>query len=475
MITASENSRLRKILKNSAAGILTYVIQLIITFVSRMIFIKYLNIGYLGINSLYTNVLSLLSLADLGFDTVLMYSLYAPIANKQNDLIRKLVDGFKKIYKIIAIIIFVLGILLIPFLKYIIRDSGLSENDLIKYYLFFLVNTVSSYFVIYKSALLQADQKVYIIKLVKSGSQLLCGILQIISIVLIQNYTIYLCIMVFTTILNNIIVNFIANKKYPFIKERKTDFLDLNLKKELIENTKATCIYKIGTTIINSSTSILISIVLGSVFVGYYSNYYTVILAINSIIGIFITALIPSIGNYLTNKENKYNAMELFHIIIFLFFIIATIVTGILVLNFDAIIKIWIGKQFIISRYSVLVIIAYFFFQCIAHPVWIFRETSGLFRNIKNCIILMAILDISLAYLLGKIWGMSGIIFGTIIARLLTLFWYEPKLLYKFVFKEKVRNYWIHWIKYFILSCISLFIILQMIESSNKFSDIFCK
>ncbi len=449
----SNGSRTRYLKKNAVEGALSYAIQVAVTFISRVFFIRYLGIGYLGVNDLYTNILSVLALANLGVDTVLMYSLYKPIADNDITLIRQLMYTFKRLYRIIALAILLIGVMIIPFLQYIIKDSGLDNLTLIKYYLFFLINSVCSYLIVYKSALMQADQQVFIVKRVKMISSILCGILQIIVIAIFKNYIFYLLMIIITTLINNLILNFEANKKYPMFLTKEKYTINEKVRSDLINNTKSMFLYKIGTTVVNSTDNILISVIMGSVMVGYYSNYHTVIAAITSIIGIVNTALIPGIGNFLVINKGGENRTKLFESILLIYFVIATICVSALIICFDPLIAVWIGKQYILKRIDVIAIIICFYLQCIAHPMWMFRETSGLFREVKTSILVMALLNIIFSVILGKLIGISGIIFATSLSRILTLFWYEPKLLYNIIFKNSVLLYWRKWFKYFGISC----------------------
>lgn len=464
-------SRVQKLLKNISAGFFLFCIQLLIVFISRIFFIRYLSIQYLGIDDLYKNILSLLSLADLGFETVLMYSLYKPLYEKNYLLINQLLKTFKKIYKNIAIIIFVFGMLIVPFLPSIVYDTNLNNNFLRIYYLFFLLNTVMSYLMVYKTVLLQADQKISTVKLIKALIQLISGILQIIAIIIFKNYIYYLIIMIFGTLLNNIILSLIVDKQYKFLKKDVEKNFSSSYKNKLIEMIKSTFIYKIGVTLINSTDNILISIVAGTKMVGFYSNYFIIITALTSIVGILNVAIIPSIGNYLEIYKEGEKRETIFFTILLLYFIIATIMTISLLLNLEQFIKIWLGIEYLLDKNIEIVIIISFYFQCVAHPLWIFRETSGLFKEIKNCILIMATLNIILSYILGKELGILGVIGATVVARLLTLFWYEPKLLFFKIFNRKVDKYWFYWKKYFFISQIIIWILYTILK--DKFLTIY--
>lgn len=464
-----------KLFKNIGISTLTFILQIILMFFLRKVFILNIGIEYLGINELYTNILTVLSLTNLGVETAFVYFLYEPLVKNDLEMIATLVNTFRKIYRWIALVLFISGLIIIPFLHLIIGKSIFEKEQILIYYLFFLFNNILSYFAMYKVLLLQADQNIYIVKIIKIIILIIGNIFQMYILIKYKNYMLYLIIMILITILTNITLNYVTNSYYPFLKKNSTKVLNEEFKKRLIQKVKDAFLYKIATTIINSTDNILISIILGNIIVGYYSNYYVILTAIISMIGILNSSLISGIGNYLKiNKENKKNEI-LFSRVILIYFIIATILTSSIVLCINDFIIFWLGRDFILSKSTILVISINFYFQCIAHPLWMFRESSGLFDKIRNCILLMAFLNIIFSYILGKLFGLSGIIGATVISRIFTLYWYEPRILYKEIFKESVHNYWKIWIKYFKISSMLLIILyfsLKNVEENIYFSVI---
>lgn len=461
-------TRAYRVLRNAIFCCIYWCVQLIITFIGRAIFVRHLSAEYLGLNSLYTNMISILSVADLGFETVLMYMLYKPIAESNNRQIILLLSVFKRIYQYVALVIFLIGILIIPCLPVIVKSSSFDNSELLFYYVLFLINSSCSYFMVYKSTLLLADQNVYVVKLIKLCSLLICFGGQVITLVLFNNYIGYLIVTFFTTLINNLILSQYADRRYPYLAKIKTNktllsALDITTRNTLINNVKSMIVYKLSATLINSTSSILISILLGTIVVGYYTNYSSIIMALMSLVGILGASLTPSIGNYISSQSDGVCQERLFHSTIFIYFIIATVTSGSLLLSINDIVAIWVGEKFILSSKTVILIIINFYLQCVALPLSIFRETTGLFKEIKFNILLMAILNIIFSIVLGKIIGLPGIIVATSIARLLTLFWYEPKLIYKKIFKVSFTRYWIKWCKYFALSLLAIMISLSLV------------
>ena len=298
------NSRVSKIVYNLTTGIIFQLITMVLNFISRTYFIRFLGVEYLGLNSLYTNILTILSLADLGINNVLMFSLYKPLHLKNFDRVVSIINYFKKVYLIIAFIIGALGLILIPFLDYIVNLDDKIHNYKL-YYILILINTVSSYLYIYKSILISADQKKYILNNFNSVFILIKYSFLIMVLYIFNSFFLFLLIQNIYTIISNIIISSKANKLYPFIKNRSIN-LDKLEKKVISNNVKTMLMYKIGGVILNNTDNIIISILLGTVAVGYYSNYLIIVFTITGFTNILMSSLISSVGSLINNASKEY-------------------------------------------------------------------------------------------------------------------------------------------------------------------------
>ena len=310
----ADNSRSKYVGINVAAGFASQVLLLLLSFLGRTVFLRYLSIDYLGVNGLYSQILTVLSLAELGIGNVMAYNLYKPIADGDKDKIRALLGSYKRLYLIIAAVITGIGLALVPFLKYIIQ-SELSQRELIIYYLIFLISTSASYLAAHKSACIKAHQEVYVTKKIDIISSLAIHALQIVLIVAFRNYTLYLSSRVLNALLSNFLVSRAVKKRYPSLigKGKKASLPDGMIN----ENVKATFLYKIGITILTKTDNILISAMIGTVWVGYYSNYYMVVLAVQAYVNIIISSLIPSIGNLNTEGNAEKSRGIFFALLLF--------------------------------------------------------------------------------------------------------------------------------------------------------------
>jgi O-antigen/teichoic acid export membrane protein len=432
-------------------GVGSQVIVLLLTFLSRTVFIKVLGAEYLGVNGLYTNILTVLSLTELGIGNVMIYSLYKPVAEKDEATIRALLTYYKNIYRKIAIAVLIIGVGFIPLLDKVVK-SNLPYTSLVLYYILFLFNSVASYFVVYKTALINADQKIYIIKVIYTLVIFLKELAQILILLTTKSYVLYLIILITSTVLNNIFISVKADKLYPFIKLPNT--LTKKEIRKINENIKSTFLYKIGVVIMNNTDNILISIISGTIYVGYYSNYNLLVTAVTTFIGISIQALFSSIGN-LNAKRDMLKSYKIFNSLLLFFHWLSAVCSLSFLLVFNDFITIWIGKNYLLGTDVVIAIVIMFYIQNIINPVWIYRETMGLFNQVKYIMIYASIINLTLSIVLGVYWGLAGILISTAIGRILTTVWYEPKLLYRTKFRQPIRNYWIRQLKYFIISIVA--------------------
>lgn len=441
-------SRTKNALLNISFGYLAQFGILILSFVGRRIFLQYLSIEYLGINGLYSNILTVLSLPELGLDAAVVYTLYKPVAEDNKPLIFSLLQYFKKIYLILAFAVFAIGIAIIPFLKYII-NSNLPHNDLVIYYVLFLTNTVASYFVAHKVALLSAYQEQRVHKMVTLLSNLILQILYIIFLIIWGNYYVYIIATVVTTIASNTMLGLICKRihKDIFATQNHVGFD----KQPIIQRILSTFIYKIGAVVITSTDNILMSILISTATVGLYSNYYAVITAIQGFIAIITTSLISGVGN-LGSTKNVKRQYEIFNMMLLFYHFISALGGIGFGLLFNDLITIWLGKEYIFSKATVLAIALNFYLTNAISPVWMYREANGLFENVKYLMITRAALNIVLSVLFGKLWGVLGILLATAISLIVTNLWYEPRILFNKVFSTSPRGYWYKQLKYFIMS-----------------------
>lgn len=434
--------RMKQSARNMISGFLYQTVTLVLSFISRTVFINTLGTEYLGLNGIFTDVLSLLSMADLGFGTAMAYSFYKPLAEHDEDRITALIHFYKKVYRIIAVTVTVLGLSCVPFLKYIVNTQEDIPN-LTWYYLFSLANIVISYLFVYKTTLMTADQKDYKIVNIRMWTTLLKTVLQILILYITANYMLYIIIGVLTQFLNNAMASGLTQKEYPYIRNKNTAAgIDREVEQGIFNNMKSVFIYKLSGTLFSATDNLLISMLIGTAAVGLYSNYLMLSNKLLLIEQIIFSSLVASIGNVIA-KEEPHKRLHIFQAMQSASFIFCGIITAGFGLLANDVITVWLGPEYTFSGLTVIAVTVNTYFSCALQPLWIYRDATGLYMKTKYMMLAGAIVNIVLSVILGRLMGIAGIIFASAIARLSTYFWYEPKLLFREYFNTGVKGYYV--------------------------------
>lgn len=282
-------------------------------------------------------------------------------------------------------------------------------------------------------------------------------IAQIIILLVTRNYVLFLAITIGTTVIKNIVLSKKANKLYPFIVARNSSKKKGVNVSDITTNIKSIFIYKIGTIVMNNTDNILISMIVGTVYVGFYSNYSMIVMAVKTFIGVLIQAIFSSVGN-LNAKGDKEKSYRIFNVLLLFFHWLSAVCALGFLLVFNDFITIWVGYRYVLGVDVVFAIVLNFYVQNIVNPVWIYRETMGMFKDIKYVMLVAAMINLIFSVLLGFRWGLAGIIISTVIGRILTTVWYEPKLLYRLIFERPVKHYWFKQIRYMISSAFATYV-----------------
>jgi len=439
-------SRTRKSLINIAAALGGQAGSLLISVVARYVFVKVLAAEFLGINGLFSNMLNMLSLAELGIGAAITYSLYRPIAIDDTLQIRALMDFFRKAYITIGLVIFSLGVALTPFLEVFIKDPP-QIPQLRLYFLLFVVNNSISYFYSYKRSLIIASQREYVSTAYHFAFFLLRNIIQITVLLTTADFLLFLLIQLGSTILENIFISRKADAMFPLLKEPCNRGLDRRSFSEIKKNTFAMVFHKIGKVVVFGTDNLLISKLVGIIEVGIYSNYYLIIGTLSNLYNNIFRAMKASIGNVVAMEtsdkiQNIFNALNLFGFWVFGF-------SAICLINLlNPFITLWLGEQFQFPISVVMVIVINFFLSGMRKSVLVFRDAYGLFWQDRYKPLFESLVNLVASIVLYFAFGMIGIFIGTTISTLSTCFWIEPFVLYKHGFKSPVWDYFRRYLLY---------------------------
>ena len=441
-------------LKNIIGNFANNMLLNLLRFVSRIIFIRVLSDVYLGVNGLLSNVLGLLALSELGISTAISYSLYRPLSDNNIDKIKSLMNFYQKAYRIIAVVVLILGLVLLPFLPWFIKDTkGIDNLNFI--YLIFLANMVIGYLFSYKRTLITADQKNYKIMPIVMFYSFLTTVLQISVLLIFKNYIIYLLMQSLCIVLENLTVNHYINKQYPYLKDNlKDNKLDKDEFKEITTNVKALMFHKAGTYVLSASDNIIISKFIGIVMVGIYSNYVLIVNMINSFITVLINNVTASFGNLIA-KDNAKKSLEVFDEMNLVCFILYGGASVCFINLFNPFIDLVFGEKFVLPMFVVFLIsFNNFLVGMNLAPITI-QSAAGLYNNDRFVPLIQSAVNIILSVVLALKIGIAGVLLGTLISQFIP-FIVKPIIAYKHVFKEKVSIYFKEEFKQFILLALAV-------------------
>lgn len=445
-----QRSRTTYSVLNITAGMAGYFLNTIMGFVCRMVFVRCLPPEYLGISGLFSNILSMLSLAELGIGSAIIYALYKPIAQNDERKIAMIMAFYAKAYRVIGVVIGVVGLAMMPFLHLIIGEEPQIKENLYVIYVVYLFNTCLTYFFSYKGSLITAFQRNYVQLSVSYIITITQSILQIGALLLFKEYMFYLGIQTLGTIAYNIIISQKASHDYPYIKAKNIEPLSKEEKKSLFWNIKALTIEKISERLVNSSDNIIISYFGGLISVGLASNYILLSTVVESLTKQIFSGLVASVGNLnaVEDKESSYRFFNIFQFAAFVVFSWTSI--GIAFASTD-LVTLFFGEKYVLGIEIPIILGLNFYIVAMNMAANVYRSTLGLFKYGQYILIITAGLNIVFSIWLGSIWGLFGIFAATSIARLLTNAWYIPFQIFRHGLERKASDFFIPYIKYFIL------------------------
>ena len=447
-------SRTKNTMKNVQTGAIVQIINKLMAFVVRTVFIKTLNTEYLGVNGLFTNILTILSFAELGIGTAIIFNMYKPVAEDDKEKIKSLMALYKKSYNTIGTIVFVLGLAVIPFMNIIVKDAPNIKENLNYIYILFLANTSISYFFTYKRSIIYAHQKQSVVNNIDSIFYIVKSIAEIIFLVLTRNFIVYLVIQIISTLIENIVVSIKADKMYPYLKDKQVKKLDKQESKGIFDNVKSLVVYKFGGVIMNGTDNILISSMVSVGIVGLCSNYTMVINSVKLIIFTALNGVTASVGNLNAVGEPKQKE-KVFYQITFVNYIVYSFCAIAFIVLLDPFIKIWLGSKYILGLAVSIALSVSFWVDGLRNPGYTYRTTLGLFQKAKSTPYIGAITNIALSIIFCKWWGVVGIFIATSIAQLVSYSWIDPYLIHKYEFKTPVSKYFKKFAVYIIVFTIS--------------------
>ena len=431
--------RTKNATRNIIFGVILRAYQIIVPFLMRTAMIYLMGVQYLGLNSLFTSVLQVLNLAELGVGSAMIYSMYRPIAEDDNTTICALMKLYRTYYRLIGLIIAVVGCILTPFIPKLISGDIPQGINIYILYLLNLGATVLSYWLFaYKNSILQAHQRTDIVSKVTLITNTIQYVLQLFVLWIFKNYYLYVIVMLVTQALTNIVTAIMADKIYPQFKPKG------ELHKEEIHqiNQKIRDLFtaKLGGVVVGSADTIVISAFLGLTTLAVYQNYYFIMNSICGFITVIFSAITAGIGNSLVTEssEKNYNDFKKFTFIIcFILCICCCCFVGL----YQPFMKLWVGKKFMLS-FSFVILFCILFYCLELAMVWAtVKDAAGLWHSDRFRPLIGACANLIMNIVLVQVIGLYGIILSTVFSYIFISMPWLIHNLFKFLYNESLKVY----------------------------------
>ena len=446
----NQNSRTTNVIRNMIGGVGGQIFTSILMFVCRTYFIKLLGATYLGVNGLFSNILSMLSLAELGIGPAIVFSMYKPIADNDELHIAKLMNFYKSAYRIVACVVAVIGLALLPFLNHLIKDTGGVEN-LRLIFILILSNTVISYFYAYKGSMLNADQKSYITIIIRNIFSVILNVAQIIILLITHNYILYIVMGIITTFASNLTISIYVDKKYPFLVNYKNEKIDKDERKAIMKRVQGMMMHKIGGFVLNSTDNLVLSKFVGLVAVGVYSNYLMIINLVKTYVSFFSSSISASVGNLIA-KETKEKRYEVFNAIFLAYFWIYALCFIAFWVLFKPFMIWWLGNDYLLGSATLFIVLLNFYCYGVQECINTFTNATGMFWETRYKPIAECIINLGVSIFLASKIGILGVFIGTLVSYVCS-FWINPVVIYKKQFGKNVIIYFMRFTLYLIIAC----------------------
>lgn len=437
-------------------GVIEKIVAIIGPFIIRSLMINKMGGEYVGLSSLFTSVLQVLNLAELGIGSAIVFSMYQPIAEGNIKEICALYNFYKRAYLVVGMVILIAGLIFIPFIPFLVNESTPDNINLTYLYLIYLFNTVISYFMYgYKEALLTAYQRSDVSSNILTITNIFLYLTQVGFIVLNPNYYLYSLMIPISTVLANIIRSCIVNKMYPMLT--CSGKLDNDEKRELYKRIAGLMLYKLSQVFRNSFDSIILSMFLGLMAVTKYQNYYYVMNSIAALMSILSNSIIASVGNSVVTESPQKNHKDMY-VFYFLYNWLAGWCTVCLLCLYQDFMEMWLGKDYLLSMLIVVLFCIYFYSMRIGDIVAVYRQATGIWWEDMMRPVAESAVNLILNIVVVRYFGMVGVLISTIVSIVFINIPWAAYILHKYYFKKSVMGYY----KHIVINAMVVFFVMLM-------------
>ena len=461
-----------KQIKNFTAAIFRYLLTFFFSFYTRQLFIDALGIEYLGVAGLMGNVLGMLAIAELGIGSSIIFSLYKPLAEKDQHKVHLLIELYRKLYRYIALFVLVIGLALLPFLTDISPDLvNIPHYRII--YLMFLANSVIPYFFAYNSTLYTATQQDYKLQNIRSLFYILTMGVTIAVLLWFPDYILLTACTMLLGILSQLLIYYMAHRKWPWLRNKVEGALSSDDIFTIKKNVKAMVMHKIGSYCIYGTSSLIIANCINLVAVGLYANYQSIVTITSQILQQFYSSANAGMGELIASgsKDQTYRVFREMNFLSCWMY--GQLALGIYFVA-DAFITIWLGTEYIISPWAVLFIALNIYVTGLRMPCATFKSAAGIFSSDQYIPIIQAVVNLILGFFLATIWGIPGVTLAVLLSGLLTISWYGAYVIYRDFFHISFIHYMLDYLIYTIFVFIASSLIFMVKELYTPENPILC-
>lgn len=442
----AEKSRTEYSARNTTVAVTARVIAILMGYLTRVVLTHTLSKEYVGVNGLFTDILSVLSLSELGIETAITYALYKPIAEGDIEKQKALMRMYRRFYRGVSGVVLIGGLLVIPFMDVLVK-SQIKIEHLTVIYLMYLLNSVLSYLMIYKRTLIDAHQLGYIGVLYHTFFLLVQYLAQIAALLLTGNFMLYVGIMIACMILKNYCISLKAERMYPYLRDRKVQKLPQEEKNAIYHNIRAMLMHKTGNVLVNNTDNLLLSSIIGLVSVSCYSNYFLIIGSVRQVLNQVFQGITASVGN-LGVEESKERIRKIFEASFFMGQWVFGLASICLYELIDFVVAFSFGEQYVFTKDVTLILCLNFYLTGMRQAILVFRDSMGLFWYDRYKFLAEAFINLTVSIILGRYMGTTGIFLGTMVSILATSLWIEPYVLYKYRLKVSSKPYFMRYAMY---------------------------
>ncbi len=443
--------RIKNVVRNSFFSIFSQILLILVGFFCQRVMNLQMGEELVGMNSVISNIIALLSVTELGISVAVVYHLYRAVDAKDENGIAGLMNFYRKAYYIFAIVVGTLGLIILPFVHIFLRENTFSLGYIRTIYLLWLFRTIVSYLTTYKRSILIADQKEYIVSIFNLLANILNYICTILIVEYTQNYILALSLNIVIELCINLWINHQVHKRYPFLRRLRKISLDKTRGRTLFQDVKNIFVTRLSAKLLLSTDSLIMSSFINVAIVGLYANYTMITQSLTNIVVTFSNTLQPTVGNMFIEEDHKkeYGVLRQITFLFFLFASFASVSLFALMTPFVS--DIWLGDKYALGFEIIIWCVINFFVNTMCAPLNMMMGVTGLFDKERNISIIAAGVNIILSLGLVIPFGIPGVLFGTFVAYLIQFVYRMIVLICKYM-KENCRIFILDMLQYMVLT-----------------------